>query len=97
MAYDDGEYEDYGEEDMSSLPRGEQQTFLYDLIGFKEDTPGDSYVRETFWDVMYNDNISLNERMSMYDNLSDYLYEEYGIEFDDLWDWEDFRDWYESQ
>ena len=94
MAYDDNEYEDYGEEDMSSLPIGEQAEFLYDLIGFKDDVPGDSYVRDTFWEVMYDNDLSLNDRIEKYNELSDYLYEEYGLEFEDVWDWEDFREWY---
>lgn len=28
------------------------------------------------------------------DELHDYLYEEYGIEWDDVFDWEAFREWY---
>lgn len=94
MQYDDYDEEEYGEEDLSSLPKEHQQSFLYDLIGFKEDVPGDSFVRDTFWDVMYNDELSLQQRMDLYDELSDYLYDEYGLEFDDIWDWDAFREWY---
>ncbi len=36
-------------------------------------------------------------RDAAYEALSDYLSREYGIDLDDEWDWEDFREWYDSQ
>lgn len=96
MATDD-DFGDYGYEDVSTYSHSDQQEYLYDLIGFRQDdVPGDSYVRDTFWEIMYDDNLSAQERLDRYEELSDYLYEEYGLEFYDVWDWDDFRSWYDA-
>lgn len=31
-----------------------------------------------------------------YQDLVDYLWDEYGIDFEDAFDWEDFRSWYDA-
>ncbi len=97
MAYDDNEYGEYGYEDVSSYTREDQQEYLYELVGFHHgETPGDSYVHDTFFDLMYNDELSQQDRLDLYNELGDYLYEEYGLEFDNVWDWDDFRSWYDA-
>lgn len=88
--YDDDEQFDYG-----SLPPENQRDFLYELIGFTENAR-DPDVRNMFWDVMYNDELSIGARLDTYDRLVDYLWNEYGMSFGDLWDWESFRSWYET-
>lgn len=88
--YDDDEGFDYG-----SLPLEEQQGFLYDLIGFVDD-PRDYTAHELFWEVMYNEEMSQSEREALFEELRDYINDEYGIWFDDVWDWEAFREWYDS-
>lgn len=88
--YEDPEDEQF---DFGSLPEIQQQHFLYDLIGFTG-MPGDSEVHDMFWQLMYNNELSLDERMAVYENLSDYLQDEYDLIFEEIWDWEDFRDWY---
>jgi hypothetical protein len=88
--YDDDESFDYG-----SLPIEQQQEFLYETIGFTEFT-GDIEAHNLFWEVMYNDELTAGERAELQQELSDYLWEEYGIDFDDVWDWEDFRSWYDA-
>jgi hypothetical protein len=91
--YDDSDDESF---DYGSLPDVQQQEFLYDLIGFTGNAV-DPELREMFWDVMYNDELSIGERLDIYQSLSDYIYDEYGMYFEDIWDWEDFRAWYDSQ
>lgn len=88
--YDDDEEFDYG-----SMPPENQKDFLYELIGFKENAL-DNDVRSMFYDVMYNDELSVGERLATYDRLVDYLHDEYGMDFADLWDWDDFRSWYDT-
>lgn len=91
--YDDPEDEQF---DFGSLPEIQQQEFLYDLIGFTG-IPGDTEVHNMFWELMYNNELSYEDRQDVYENLSDYLYDEYGLMFGELWDWEDFRAWYDNQ
>jgi hypothetical protein len=88
--------DDYDREfDFSELPYDEQQDHLYGIIGFADD-PENQQVHDLFWDVMYNDELSRDEREAMYDELASILWEEYGLDFEDLWDWEDFRAWYDA-
>jgi len=76
--------------------RDEQQEYLYNLIGFHDNQPQDSTLHELFWEVMYNDELTADDRTAEYENLLAYLYDEYGMNFEDLWDWEDFREWYDA-
>lgn len=93
MARYDDEDESF---DYGSLPDVQQQEFLYELIGFTNDAL-DRDLRDMFWDVMYNDELSIGERLDVYESLSQYVWDEYGMQFEDIWDWDAFREWYESQ
>ncbi len=81
--------------DYGSLPIQEQQEFVYELIGFKQDALNPE-AREMFWDVMYNDDMSYAERMGLWNDLNTYMWDEYGIDMSDVWDWDDFRSWYDG-
>lgn len=92
------DYDDYDDDesfDFGSLPEIQQQEFLYGLIGFDSNAQ-DSEVHNLFWDLMYNDDLTRAEREEIHEQLRDYLYDEYGLDFDDIWDWDDFREWYDS-
>lgn len=90
MAYEEDDEEGF---DFGSLPEGQQQEFLYELIGFK-DNALDSEARDLFNDVMYNNELSMGERLDAYNELTIYLYDEYGLVFEEIWDWDAFREWY---
>lgn len=47
-----------------------------------------------FVGVMFDDNLSPDFRHSTYDALHDYVQDEYGWDFDDLFDWDAYREWY---
>lgn len=76
--------------------REEQQELLYDVIGFT-DASYDQTAHNLFYDAMYNDELTIDERIDKFDELQDYLYDEYDLYFADVWDWEDFREWYGTQ
>jgi len=86
---DDGEF-DYG-----SLDDSDQREFLYDVIGFKEPAQ-DEEAHYWFYNAFYNDDMRMDERLQMMDELSTYLFDVYGVDFEALWDWDDFREWYAS-
>lgn len=88
---DDDEWFDYG-----SLDEDEQRFFIYEQIGFTHD-PVDQTAHDLFYQVMYDDTISQDTRMDLYEALSLHMWDEYGIVFSEIWDWEDFRNWYDSQ
>lgn len=89
-------FDDWGEDndfDYGSLPDAQQQQFVFESLF---SGVGDLEARRIFDDVMYNDDLSRDERADRYEDLKDYYFDEYGIDFDELWDWEDFREWYDS-
>jgi hypothetical protein len=76
-------------------PIQDQRDFVYEAIGFDQ-APEDQYVRDLFWDAFYNDELTMDTRESIMEDLADYLWDEYGIDFELIWDWDDFREWYAS-
>lgn len=95
---DDDEY--YGEDENSpyeGFSHRDTQEFLYDIIGFLPGESFDSTAHDLFYQSMYNDDLSLQERQEMLEELQDYLYDTYGVFFADYWDWDDFRAWYAAQ
>ena len=90
MPFDGDEYSEY------DYDRDREQQSLFEIIGFHEGSPRDDRAHELFYDFYYNDFLSLAERVQTYDQLVAYLEETYGIDFADIWDWEDFRAWYET-
>jgi len=83
------------EYEPDEFDRGEHQESLYELIGFNTE-PSDPAVHDLFWEVMYNDELTADQREDYYEQLEVYLYDMYGLDFEDLWDWEDFREWYDA-
>jgi hypothetical protein len=89
---------DFGDdEDDEGMSREEQQEYLYDVIGFLDGASYDQTAHSLFYDAMYNDDLTIEERIDKFDELQDYLYDEYDLYFADVWDWEDFREWYSLQ
>jgi hypothetical protein len=87
MATDDEPF-DYG-----SLPEETQQEFLYEVIGF-HDAGSDTFAHDLFYNAFYNDDITMDNRLDLMEQLNDHLWEAYGVDFEAIWDWEDFREWY---
>jgi hypothetical protein len=93
VSYDDDyQIPEYSSEELIEIQR--QQ--LYDLVGFVDANPIDSDIRTLFWDLMYNDELSYGERRDTYEYLSQRLMDDYGIDFEGVWDWEAFREWYDA-
>jgi hypothetical protein len=97
MDYDDDDFTDdvYGD-NIGDAPLDDQQNFVYDLLGFV-DTPGDQAAHDMFWEAMYRDDLTMDERQDIFAALEEYLYDAYGLDFGLVWDWEDFREWYATQ
>ncbi len=94
------DYEDYDDDyesfDYGSLAEDQQREFLYDQLGFIG-APRDEEARDLFRDLMYNNELSGPDRLDVEAQFVGYIWDEYGINFYDIWDWEDFRSWYDSQ
>jgi hypothetical protein len=57
-------------------------------ILFGNDTQFDSHAQELFVEAFFNDNDAA------YIDLVEYMHDEYGIDFEQEFDWQDFREWY---
>jgi len=85
---DDDEQFDYG-----SLDPVQQQTFLFEQLGF-QGAPRDMEARDLFRAMMYDDDLTGPQRLDIETQFVGYIWDEYGINFWEVWDWEDFRAWY---
>lgn len=85
----------FGEDETYEYSREEQQEELYGLIGFSE-PPGDQYLHDLFYTYYYENDIPINDRIELYERMMERLADVYGISFDETFDWEDFRAWYEG-
>lgn len=84
-------------DDDEGMSYEEEQELLYDVIGFLDGESYDQTAHSLFYDAMYNDELTIDERMEKMEELEDYLYDEYDLLFSELWDWDDFREWYSEQ
>ncbi len=71
----------------------EGQRFIHDLI---LQQTGDEYAQYWFNEAILNPDRSKEERIELRHELADYLWDEYGFDFEEDFDWEDFRDAYEA-
>lgn len=48
----------------------------------------DTHARDLFEEAFFG------HSQQAYDDLVDYIWDEYGIDFEEAFEWEDFREWY---
>lgn len=60
-------------------------------ILFGDNSTMDPYAQELMWQAM------VDKDDAAYNALVDYMWDKYGLDFEDAWDWQDFAEWYESQ
>lgn len=75
----------------------EEQADLYDqLVGSDPIVAGDQQLQFLYQEALFDMDLSAPDRQIIIDMLDEYLWEEYQIEFDDVFDWESYREWYEN-
>lgn len=69
---------------------------LYDSLVNGDPVLGSDRTLQMLYDVaLFDKDIRPDEREAIMDELVDYLWREYGLDFDDAFDWDGYRDWYE--
>jgi hypothetical protein len=63
---------------------------LNDIL-FGDSSIMDQHAQDLMWSAYVDGNDAA------YQELVDYVWDNYGIDFEAEWDWEDFAEWYESQ
>jgi len=56
----------------------------------------DTMAQNLFDAALFDHDISRGDRAAIMDSLRDYMWEEYGIDFDDVFDWEAYREAYDN-
>jgi hypothetical protein len=71
-------------------------TLFDNLISNDADVGSDLYLQDLFDTAMFDPDASQQERETAYSDLVDYLWDQYDIDFDYAFDWEDYREWYDT-
>lgn len=56
----------------------------------------DRLLQALYDEALFNRDISDKDRAAIMETMRDYVWDEYGIDFDDVFDWEGYRDAYDS-
>lgn len=73
--------------EIREIPVIDEHEAVSDLLfgpGYAQDT----HAQELFFEAVFE------KSQSAYDRLVDYVWDEYGIDFEEAFAWEDFREWY---
>jgi hypothetical protein len=71
------------------------ETSMYvDLVGGVPQIADDSALQLLFHEALFDMELSPHQREGVLQELERYLWEEYDINFDDVFDWEAYREWY---
>jgi hypothetical protein len=66
------------------------------LVSGDEWMGGDPVLQELFDTSFLNPDVTTDERRDAYDELVEYMWNEYGVDFEDVFDWEDYRVYYDG-
>lgn len=64
------------------------------MRGMDIDDLNDTHLQDLYHDALFSGHEHLGQE---FDDLKDYLWDEYGIDFDEDFDWNAYREWYDSQ
>jgi hypothetical protein len=86
--FNNDDWEDFNSHDWEETP-----AWLWDQA---TDGQGwnDDYGRMLF-DMVFVDPVDTTTRESVFDALKDWFMDEYGVGFEDVFDWDAWREWYE--
>lgn len=76
---------------------GDIEFQLFDeFAGHDERMYSDAWVQNLYDAALFDYDISGSDRAAIMNSLRDYMWDEYGVDFDDVFDWEGFRAHYEG-
>ena len=83
-------YDEFNWEGADEFLAPPNPDFVNEIL-FGRDDIVDMHAQNLFVEAFFNDN------PQAYQDLVDYMYEQYNIDFEHEFEWEDFREWYDSQ
>lgn len=67
-----------------------EDPFVADAIG------NDTNLQDWYHHIMWDPQIPGDQRMDYFDALNNYVLDVYDIDFSDVFDWDDWREWYDA-
>jgi len=64
---------------------------IYAILWSEDPSIQDEHANELFREAFFEKN------QDAYQELVDYMWDEYDMDFEELWDWEDWKEWYDAQ
>jgi hypothetical protein len=81
-----------GMDDWSEIEFG-----LFDsMVGHSAEIYGDQWMQTLYDTALFEHDISADDRAAVLSALRDYLWDNYGVDFDDVFDWEGYREAYDN-
>jgi hypothetical protein len=75
----------------------DEEALLYDdMLNGNPSIAGDAQLQFLYQEALYDLELSPMDRAIVQEMLTDYMYEQYGLVFDDIFDWDGYREWYDS-
>lgn len=75
---------------------GSNEFRLFDEMEIPDTAFNDPFVQQMYDMALYDHDLSTEEHTMAYEGLKNYMMDEYGIDFDDVFDWDDYREHYEA-
>ena len=77
-------------------PFSEAQSALWNdfTLGAAPELHDDNIGQMLFHEALFDQDLTPEQRDVVYDAMVEYMMDNYGIDFDDVFDWENFREWY---
>lgn len=99
MAKDNGG--NWWDNQWENLPEewGRNETHLFEefVTGADEAAMANDRLLQALYDeALFNFDLSHEDRAAIMETMKDYVWDEYGVDFDDVFDWEGYRDAYDS-
>jgi hypothetical protein len=72
----------------------DETSMFVDMLGGDPHLVGDDSLQLLFHEALFDMELDPDTRDNIYNTLVEYMWDEYGIDFDDVFDWEAYREWY---
>lgn len=69
---------------------------LFDTAYSEDQAIQDETLQALFDTALFDPDVGQDERVAAMEDLRSYIEDNYGIVFDEVFDWEDYREWYEN-
>lgn len=87
---------DNGGYDVPANWYGEEASIYNSLVNGDPVIGSDQNLQLLFDVALFDHDIRPEERDYVMETLQDYLWDEYGIDLDDVMDWEAYKEWYDG-